>query len=442
MSRIEDFGIGFRILGIEPTTNFTEITKAYKKLSLKIHPDKCGEFPQKECSFIFKIVTHFFNLFEENKSYLDDIVREVRTIPESEIIRLTKTYLESERRGFDINDASYIFTLPILKSLTSITSPRRTSPPRPTPGPATGRREEERAREEELRRRAMEEEERAREEAIRRARREAEEERARRRTTRPSGTTRSPPRPATGKREEEELRRKAMEAEEKAREEAVLRARREAEEERARRRTTRPSARSPPRGSPRNERRYAEKLEELERLVVEIRNEIDKFYSRETDLLDIKTKVGMVDNIFEIGSKITNLNELLSNYGELGLKIENPIVQRARDISISSQGIVTERLNELENDLRKLQHLHFLYEPINLSIETNINEFGRLTIDQKLFYLNKIEERIEEKIREFQRGALSKGYETIPLYNLMLEDLVSKLRQYQQIRSDFIRSHH
>ena len=47
-----------KILGLEETATLEEIKKAYKRLVLKYHPDRCKDENKKECEDMFKKITH------------------------------------------------------------------------------------------------------------------------------------------------------------------------------------------------------------------------------------------------------------------------------------------------------------------------------------------------------------------------------------------------
>jgi len=47
-----------KMLGLGEIATLEDIKKAYKKLALKYHPDRCKEEKQKECEKMFKIITN------------------------------------------------------------------------------------------------------------------------------------------------------------------------------------------------------------------------------------------------------------------------------------------------------------------------------------------------------------------------------------------------
>ncbi len=46
-----------KILGLGETATISEIKKAYKKLVLNYHPDRCGDKDKKKCEDMFKKIT-------------------------------------------------------------------------------------------------------------------------------------------------------------------------------------------------------------------------------------------------------------------------------------------------------------------------------------------------------------------------------------------------
>jgi DnaJ-class molecular chaperone len=54
MIRFRDIDEARNILGLGETVTFGEIKEAYRKLSLKYHPDKCAHEDRKKCEDIFK----------------------------------------------------------------------------------------------------------------------------------------------------------------------------------------------------------------------------------------------------------------------------------------------------------------------------------------------------------------------------------------------------
>jgi len=47
-----------KLLGLEEDATLEEIKKAYKKLALKYHPDRCKDEKKKECEEMFKKIAH------------------------------------------------------------------------------------------------------------------------------------------------------------------------------------------------------------------------------------------------------------------------------------------------------------------------------------------------------------------------------------------------
>jgi len=47
-----------KILGLEEIATLEEIKNAYKRLTLRYHPDRCKDEKKKECEEMFKKITH------------------------------------------------------------------------------------------------------------------------------------------------------------------------------------------------------------------------------------------------------------------------------------------------------------------------------------------------------------------------------------------------
>ena len=58
MADFREIGEARKILGLEETATLEEIKKAYKRLALKYHPDRCKDEKKKECEESFKKITH------------------------------------------------------------------------------------------------------------------------------------------------------------------------------------------------------------------------------------------------------------------------------------------------------------------------------------------------------------------------------------------------
>ena len=54
MPRFEDINNARRTLGLGETATLDEIKVAYRRLSLKYHPDKCADGDRQECEEMFK----------------------------------------------------------------------------------------------------------------------------------------------------------------------------------------------------------------------------------------------------------------------------------------------------------------------------------------------------------------------------------------------------
>ena len=54
MIRFEDVDEARKTLGLGETATFGEIKEAYRRLSLKYHPDKCADEDRQKCETMFK----------------------------------------------------------------------------------------------------------------------------------------------------------------------------------------------------------------------------------------------------------------------------------------------------------------------------------------------------------------------------------------------------
>ena len=57
MTNFKEISEARKILGLGETATLVEIKDAYKKLTLKYHPDRCKDDKKKECEEIFKKIT-------------------------------------------------------------------------------------------------------------------------------------------------------------------------------------------------------------------------------------------------------------------------------------------------------------------------------------------------------------------------------------------------
>ena len=76
-----------KILGIEEEATLAEIKKAYHRLALKYHPDKCKDTKKQKCEEVFKKINKAYkNIMEycDNYSYPFKKAKEVDKLSESE----------------------------------------------------------------------------------------------------------------------------------------------------------------------------------------------------------------------------------------------------------------------------------------------------------------------------------------------------------------------
>ena len=58
MADFKEINEARKLLGLEETVTLGEIREAYKKLTLKYHPDRCKDDKKKECEEMFKKIAH------------------------------------------------------------------------------------------------------------------------------------------------------------------------------------------------------------------------------------------------------------------------------------------------------------------------------------------------------------------------------------------------
>ncbi len=58
MADFKEISEARKLLGLDESATLKEIKKAYRKLSLKYHPDKCQEEDKKESQEMFKRISH------------------------------------------------------------------------------------------------------------------------------------------------------------------------------------------------------------------------------------------------------------------------------------------------------------------------------------------------------------------------------------------------
>ena len=58
MAGFKEISEARKILGLGETATLGEIREAYKKLTLRYHPDRCKDDKKKECEEMFKKITH------------------------------------------------------------------------------------------------------------------------------------------------------------------------------------------------------------------------------------------------------------------------------------------------------------------------------------------------------------------------------------------------
>ena len=58
MADFKEINEARKVLGLEESATLGEIKDAYKRLTLRYHPDRCKDDRKKECEEIFKKLTH------------------------------------------------------------------------------------------------------------------------------------------------------------------------------------------------------------------------------------------------------------------------------------------------------------------------------------------------------------------------------------------------
>ena len=58
MAGFKEISEASKMLGLGETATLGEIKDAYKKLTLRYHPDRCKDDKKKECEEMFKKITH------------------------------------------------------------------------------------------------------------------------------------------------------------------------------------------------------------------------------------------------------------------------------------------------------------------------------------------------------------------------------------------------
>lgn len=82
MIRFEDVDEARKTLGLGGTATFEEIKEAYRKLSLRYHPDKCADEDRRKCEAMFKKINEANRLLMSycgsyRYSFLEKDVKEV-----------------------------------------------------------------------------------------------------------------------------------------------------------------------------------------------------------------------------------------------------------------------------------------------------------------------------------------------------------------------------
>ncbi|MFH1771267.1 MAG: DnaJ domain-containing protein [Candidatus Omnitrophota bacterium] len=62
MADFKEIDSARKILGLDECANLEEITKNYRALALKYHPDRCKGKHKKECEEMFKKISHAKNI--------------------------------------------------------------------------------------------------------------------------------------------------------------------------------------------------------------------------------------------------------------------------------------------------------------------------------------------------------------------------------------------
>ena len=87
VSNFEEIDEARKILGLKEEAALTEIKKAYYRLALKYHPDKCKDTKKQKCEEIFKKVNKAYKIIMEycdNYKYLFKKTKEIDKLSESE----------------------------------------------------------------------------------------------------------------------------------------------------------------------------------------------------------------------------------------------------------------------------------------------------------------------------------------------------------------------
>jgi len=95
MMCFEDIDKARKTLGLEEKATLAEIKEAYRKLSLKYHPDKCADEDRRECEEMFKKIN------EANRILMSYCTAYRYSFAEEDVKRVTgEAFVEEHKRRF------------------------------------------------------------------------------------------------------------------------------------------------------------------------------------------------------------------------------------------------------------------------------------------------------------------------------------------------------